>query len=318
MKLSKRDAEKIVNLYGLGKLIHFKLNPGGAVNYNFDFKTSSGEYIVKLLSCKLNDSNKKKLEFEFKFLEFLEKSKFPYDFPNPIKSKDGRVLLNLGSSFLWVYRKIPGEVIYNFNKINEIAKVLSKFHSISKKFKVPKNLKYTYADDLIIKYLKIKARISKISNPSRVDKLVISNYNMFESALYKIKEMNYTENLIITHSDFGNHNLLFENGKVKAILDFENLSLNPRVKEVAYAIKRLCFADNKLDKRKMNLFLKEYEKTIKLTNKEKEFILPMMILDSCNVFYWVYMEMKKNPAKRYFFLNKCINTTKYLVNEMKL
>lgn len=317
MKLTKKEAKNIVKLYNLGELIKFKLNPGGAVNYNFDFETSKGKYMIKFLSCKMTKANREKLSFEFRFLDFLEKNNFPYDFPKPIANKSGRILLKIKNHYLWVYGRISGEVIYNFDNIKEIARALSIFHKFTKKFKAPSNLKYTYIEDFLSEYSKMKNKLSKIKKPNNIDKIVISNFELFESALKKIKKMNYTQNLIITHSDFGNHNLLFENNKVKAILDFETLSLNPRIKEIAYPIKRLCFADNKLDKRKANVFLKEYEKIIKLTKKEKEAIIPMMMLDSCKVFWWVYMEMKKNPDKKSFFLNKAISKMKYLVKESK-
>ncbi len=315
MKLSKKDAEKIVKLYNLGKLINFKLNPGGAVNYNFDFKTSSGEYIVRLISHKMTKWKEDKLSLEFKLLRFLKENKFPYETPQPLVNKKGKFLLKLNGKYLWVYEKIPGEINYKFGNVREVAKALATFHKLTKKFSIPKNQKYQTLEFLNLNYCKIRKKISKLEKPNKVDKLVIKNLDLFESELKRITKENYRENLILTHSDFGNHNLLFENGKVKAILDFDNLSINPKAKEIAYPIKRMCFKNDTLDKRKINSFLEEYQKINKITKQEKGVLIDMMILDSCNAFWWMYLEMKKNPSKRYFFLNKCINTMKYLVNQ---
>lgn len=315
MRLIKKDAKHISQLYNLGKLISFKLNPGGAVNYNFDFETSNGKYMVKILSAKMTKIQREKINFEISFLEFLQKNNFPYDFPIPIKNKRERALFRLKNNYLWIYKKIPGEVIYDFSNIKEVAKALSVFHKFSIKFPVQSSLRYTYIDDFLLKYSKMKSNLSKIKNPNKTDKMAILNFKLFESALIKNKKMNYDKNLIITHSDFANHNLLFSDNKVKAIIDFETLGLNPRIKEVAYTIKRLCFSRGKIDNKKMNIFLKEYEKTISLSKKEKEMIVPMMILDNCKVFWWVYTQMKKNVSKKSFFLNKSIKKMEYLVKE---
>lgn len=317
MKLLKKDAEKITQIYNLGELKEFKLNPGGAVNYNFDFKTSKGDFMVKFISGKMTAKIKARLNFGFEFTNFLYRNNFPYKIPNPLMNIRGKFLSKLNGNYFWVYKKIEGEVNYNFDNIKEIARALATFHKFSAKYKTSSELKYSYVEDLLVKYSKMKKRIRGLNEIKKVDKMAISNFNLFFTALNKIKELP-RKNLIITHSDFGNHNLLFNKNKVEAILDFETLGLNPRIKEIAYPIKRVCFKEDKLDKNKVNLFLKEYEKTIKLTNEEKKLIIPMMILDSCNVFYWVYMEMQKNKSKRAHFLDKTINKMKYLIREYEM
>ena len=317
MKLLKKEAQEITELYELGELKEFQLNPGGAVNYNFDFKTSEGEYMIRIISHKITKWKRDKLDLEFKLLNFLKENKFPYKVPQPIKNKKGKFILKLNEKYLWVYEKIPGEINYNFNNIKEVAKALAIFHRVTKKFPIPKEQGYYLFDFLNPNYVKIRKKISKIKKPDKVDKLVIKNIDLFESQLKRITKENYRKNLILTHSDFGIHNLLFEKDKVIAILDFDNLSVSPRVKEIAYPVKRMCFIDNKLDKRKMNLFLKEYEKINKITKQEKDKLIGMMILDCCNIFWWTYMEMKKNPSKREYFINKNIEKLKYLIKEWK-
>jgi Ser/Thr protein kinase RdoA (MazF antagonist) len=317
MNLTKKEAQEIVKQYDLGGLVNFKLNPGGAVNYNYDFHTSKGDYMVRIISHKMTKWKRDKLSMEFDVLNFLKENKFPYEVPQPIKNQRGNYLLKLNGKYLWTYKKIPGEINYKFKNIKEVAKALATFHKFTKKYKVPREQGYHLLDFLNPNYKKIKEKISKLKNTDKVDKLVIKNIKLFESQLKRITKENYRKNLILTHSDFGIHNLLFEKDKVIAILDFDNLCISPRAKEIAYPIKRMCFIENKIDKRKVNLFLREYEKINKLRKKEKDSIIDMMILDSLNVFWWIYMEMKKNPEKRYSFLKKTIDKLKYFVKELK-
>lgn len=316
MKLTKKEAEKVVELYNLGELRGFELNPNGNVNYNFDFRTLKGDYMVRLLGHKMSKWKEERLDLEFGFLNFLNDKKFPYAVPCPLKNKNGNFVFKLNENYLWVYKKIPGEVNCKSLKIQEVAKALAILHKFAKKFKLNPKEKYYDIDWLFSKYSEIREKVSKLKKINEIDKLVVENLDLFEFALKRIIKMNYRKEIMLTHSDFGAHNLLFKENKVIGILDFDNLGVNPKVKEIAYPMQRLCFINNKLDKKKMNQFLKEYEKVIKLTKKEKDMILPMMVLDSCGVFWWAYMAMQKKPEKGIYFLKENISKLKYLLHEL--
>jgi hypothetical protein len=58
-------------------------------------------------------------------------------------------------------------------------------------------------------------------------------------------------------------------------------------------------ASKGIDKRRMNLFLKEYEKQIKLSKIEKKMLIPLMIRGNVIVFWWMSEEMKKGLEKKY-------------------
>lgn len=304
MKLTKKEAEKIVKLYDLGELKKFKLNPGGAVNYNFDFHTSKGIYIIRILGHKMTKWKKEKLELEFELLDFLKNNEFPYKVPEPLKNNIGKFLFKLNNNYFWVYEKIPGKVNYKYNNLREVAKALATFHKLTKKFNLNLKQKYYDLNWLSLKYFEIRRKISHLKKMNKVDKLVEDNLNLFESALNRIIKINYSKNIILTHSDFGVHNFLFKGNKITALLDFDNLGSNPRAKEISYPLRRLCFVGGRLSKLKMKLFLKEYEKIIKIKKEEKDILLPMMVLDNCNVFWWVYMEMKKIHTKNTILLKK--------------
>ncbi len=70
------ELKEIVDLWDIGELLSSKNLKKGVVNTNWIIKTSSGRYILRKLG-----SNKKPLElgFEFKYLDYLNNKKFPYD-----------------------------------------------------------------------------------------------------------------------------------------------------------------------------------------------------------------------------------------------
>jgi len=225
----------------------------------------------------------------------------------------------LNKKTLWVYEKIPGEVNYKFSNIKEVAKALATFHKYTKNFKFDPEQKKRYSFGWLKKdYRDIRKKLSKLKKFEGADKLAKDNVDLFELALDKIIKMNYRKKMIITHSDFGIHNLLYKGDKIIAILDFDNMHVSPRASEVSYPIKQICFnkTKDKLDKRKMNLFLKEYEKIIKLSKKEKDALLPMMVANKCAVFWWHYMQMSKNAKDRAYYMGKSINKSKIILKEL--
>ncbi len=86
MKFTIKESTTICKYLALGEFKSIKLMEGGLVNYNFILKTNKGEFIIRILSKKITSHKKRRLNEEFELMEFLEKKKFHYSTPLPIKS----------------------------------------------------------------------------------------------------------------------------------------------------------------------------------------------------------------------------------------
>lgn len=314
--LSKKEANVVAGKYDLGKMKEFFLIQGGLLNYNFLFKTDKGEFIIRILGSKLDKKKKDKLKTEFKVLNFLDKNNFPYSVPVPILNKNNKEIYDLEDKKLWVYKKLEGNRVWNLNKekFKEIPKALAIYHKFVSKLKVKENFSFYDFDWLVQEYKKMK----KVKPKNKIDKLMLENIDFFEKYLLEYNKINLRKDIIPTHSDFSKSNMLFKGNKIVAFLDFDNLEIAPKIKDVAYSIKQSCFRkDYRLNKNKMNLFLKEYRKYSKLTKEEEKAIIPLIILDNCLVFWWFYREMKKKLDKQYVLMLYTIKTTKNLVKELK-
>ena len=64
MKLTKKEAEKICELYNLGKLKSIKLFSEGLVNYNYELKSDKGSFVVRIIGSELHKYKRQKLELE--------------------------------------------------------------------------------------------------------------------------------------------------------------------------------------------------------------------------------------------------------------
>jgi Ser/Thr protein kinase RdoA (MazF antagonist) len=73
---------------------------------------------------------------------------------------------------------------------------------------------------------------------------------------------------LIIHSDYGPYNLLFRNGALVAVLDFEIARLDWRISEFVYAFPRFAISRLGVDWRKMRCFLDAYRAKLAVGEEE--------------------------------------------------
>jgi homoserine kinase type II len=312
MKITKKEVEKAVKLYNLGKVKKISSVGGGLVNYNFNVKTDKGDFIFRFLGRKLDDYKKRKLKLEFRVLNYLKKKKFPYGIPSPVKNKDGEILTTVKDRNLWVYERIKGKKISKVNaaQLKGLVKALAVYHKYISGMKA-RRLKEDY-----VWLMKKYSEMEKIKPKNKVDRIMLENISLFKDCVNNIP-LNFEKGILVNHTDFHQGNLLFNGNEVVGILDFESVIVSPRIRDIAYAVKQYCFNKSKLSKPKMKNLLKEYQKINPLSKKEIDMILPFVIRDSCVVFWWFYAELKKSKYKQYLYLKSNSERVKDLVRLLR-
>ena len=141
MELTKKEIEEISKEYSLGKVISTKHITTGWSNFNFIFNTKKGKFIIQILGDKLDSWKKKRMNIQFKLLDYFKKNNFPYEVPKPLKNKKQKYLLKFGDKTLWVYEFVKGDSVkkINLEQFKEIAKTLAKYHKFVKNFKLKDN-----------------------------------------------------------------------------------------------------------------------------------------------------------------------------------
>lgn len=309
MKIGEVDVRGILKKYNLGRAKKIKVVEGGIVNYNFDVETNKGRFIVRFMHCELDDERRNRFVLKFKVLDCLKGKDFPYKTPVPIRNKDGEHLTKMREKYAWIYEWIGGKSIPRANKtqISEIAKAIATYNKFISKWK------WKYEPDdygwLIGKYLRMK----KVSGRKPLDKIMLKNVDFFEKTFLEWKKKPFNKNIIPIHSDLHQGNVLFDGDKVVAILDFGNIKLSPRVRDVAHLIGTFAFDKAKLNRSKMKNLLRIYEEIAPLTKREKAMIIPYIIQYNCIIFWWTYGHMEQAKHKKYSSLKLIIETTKNLV-----
>jgi Ser/Thr protein kinase RdoA (MazF antagonist) len=298
MKLSKKETEEIAEQYGLGKVKSVKLIKGGNISHNFIFRTEKGEFIVRALGYKLERHWERQKELEFKVLEFLIDKKFPYQVPNFLKNKKGEYISTVNGKLVETYPRIKGRIVVKMRKehIIDMANALAAYHKAISKFEVPKDFKKLDDYGWIRKELE---EMSKVKQKNSLDRLMLKHVEFFLGLLDKNKK--FDKGLIVGHHDFHKWNILFNDGKLTGILDFENLEYGPKIDDLFFDPRSL---ENSF------LFIKEYMKHNKLSKAELKNFVPQKILGNCYSFWWAYKGKMKNENKRMMHLRHIVKKIK--------
>jgi|TARA_Y100000034_G_scaffold52609_1_gene64611 Ser/Thr protein kinase RdoA (MazF antagonist) len=314
MKLTKKEAQRIANNYRLGKIKKVIYLSEGWVNWNFKLETDNGNYVVQFV--KYDKWKIKKMMVQFKLLKFLGNTKkdFPYKIPVPIKNIRKNYLMKHKNKSLWVYDYIEGQTKKKLTKkeFQEIAKAMALYHKYIFHFKEEPLGKYSNFNWIIEKY----ETLSKKKIKNKLDRLFVENSDFFLSILKKLKKLDYGK-MIFTHSDFNNHNILFENGKLVGILDFDNLEYAPKIKDIAIGLTRGKYGSSEWDNKKKKIFINTYKKINLLSKKEESLLIPILIRDCCDTFWWFYEGMEKNREMAYDLMADAIQKTNKYLDEWK-
>ena len=298
MKLNKNQIENILNNWNLGKLKTFKKAIKGVVNHNWIIKTTKGKFILRgvVFHKKLKD-----LKFELKYTDYLKRKKFPYKVPSPITNKKGKFLFKFGKNYFWIYNYIKGRDIKRFNKrhLNEIAKMMGKYHHLIEKSKLNngRGKGNPFVKNIILKELNgYKSMILKKRKIDKKDKVFLNELLKVYPLLKGIKTKEYSKlKRYPIHRDINPENTIWNKGKLIGVIDFETASeINePLVKNLVVMIQYSCrIGKNKIDLNLFNYFIKKYKKHHSLSNKEIKFIPDIITAGAIEDFtyqYWMFM-----------------------------
>ncbi|MFH1802035.1 MAG: phosphotransferase [archaeon] len=289
MKLSKTLVTKISEAYGLGKVKQTKLVEGGNISHNYVFKTSKGEFIVRVLGYNLKNpywTRQKKLQYLV--IEFLIKNKFPYEVAHFIKDKKGECITKISGNLIEVYPRLKGRTIKRpqVKHVREMAKALAFLHKTIAKMQKHKEFLKNESHKWLAKELQ---DMKKLEPRTEVDKYMLSHVDTFIKALERGLKHKQTKNPIVCHQDFHPSNILFNKSRLTGILDFENVGYGPRIND---------FFLNIFDLNQSILFIKEYQKYNKIQKSEIQNLVNNKLLGNCHGFRWAYRGRMKNEKKR--------------------
>jgi homoserine kinase type II len=201
-KLTSREIETILGRYRLGTLLSFTSIDGGLANSSVKIVTESGSYVLSV--CDEKEMNE--LKRLCSVLEYLEHHQFPTT--RVVKTKNGDSHIDYQGKPLYVKPFIAGEVVEQLNstQLQEIGAALARLHEIPP---CPGLLKkFSYGLEC---FDELKGRPS--AEPF---------YQWLSDCRKRVEEArNEPLSRGFVHGDLFFDNMLFADGSLVALLDFE-------------------------------------------------------------------------------------------------
>lgn len=305
-KLNKTDFENILSEYDIGKYTYHKHIWYALDNTAYSLKTTKGKFLLKIIE-------KDKLgaiKYRIKVMEFVQERNIPI--PNIIKTKKSKSLFIYRNKRILIQEFIKGKELnkYNDKLIKNIAKNLGLLGNSLLKFKLYG--KFTWHDP------EFKGLVWKVKKIGNFD--IEKHETLLLKEIKKIKKGRLRKSVI--HADTGGSNFLIENNKLVAIIDWDDVHEDFLVYEIAVFISNTFVSSKEIDKNGVKLFLKEYQKYIKLNEEEKKALYYFIKLRRLNAVSWLAMQQKthKDKSKKigkyiHKLLEGCLNFDKVPLEE---
>lgn len=262
INITRKECAKITSQYDIGELLSYRLFPKGKAHTNYLIKTNKGKFVCKIY----NNKSEKEILCAVNILQKLKHDGFPCIRTLQTISDKSYFTIQDKIGILYVY--VEGKQINkpNLNQFNETAITLATLHNITKNYRAQNCEK-----ERVIS--KQECLLSAKENAQQ-----LTNRDLARERLNWVVSVNNTIDFPvklpsgIIHGDYSQENILFEDNKIVAVLDFDGSGHGPFILDIASMI--YFWAWFKEPKRKLNLskardLLKEYQKTRKLIKAEK-------------------------------------------------
>ncbi|OHA15166.1 MAG: hypothetical protein A3G52_03490 [Candidatus Taylorbacteria bacterium RIFCSPLOWO2_12_FULL_43_20] len=284
--MANEKIAEFLNKLGIQKIKQIKAFPKGNINESYFVDSELGSYVFRIYFHK----QKKEIEDDLKLLRRLK----GIPVPRPEVFKGGEIH-KLGDKWVVLFSFLPGAHAKDFdiNLLSEVGKFLGVFHKLSKKSKWrgPKTKFYGLTRS---KIHEIKLVIEKTDIPHK---------KFFPEILGEL-EMNLIRRRLPEgpiHTDVKPENVLFKDGKLSGVLDFDNAYVGPLILDVSKSMAWFGSKNRMFDMNKAIHIYHGYQHTRRLTAIEKEEFYKMLrFAFVSHVFMDYYMYATGKISRKYF------------------
>jgi homoserine kinase type II len=282
--LTTSDVERALRYYDLGTLRSVKPASHGVVNETAFAETSAGRYVVRRNQRKLGRAG---LDLRHRLLNWLRLKGFPG--PRLVPARDGESVVEVDSRLVEVFLFIDGD---EFNPdrpahLSGAGSVLGRYHSAVEEFPdppFPEGPRYTPASLMgLTERLMQRDLMGELTEP-------LSWYDRRAAELRKLLPDSAYVALphVLIHGDLHRDNLIFRGDAVAALIDFDQITVDARIVDLADALVDLAVGAappdwfpwgvyaGPLDTHRSHLLLEGYTTMVPLTRGERA-ALPVLV-----------------------------------------
>lgn len=198
--------------------------------------TAKGHFLLKRRAC--GRDGRAQVDFAHAVQRRLAEHRFPV--AGLIETIDGETLVEHGGRIYELFKFIQGK---RFDKSNpaaaESGRVLAHFHDILREFpnEPEANHSFHLRRSFVQKMERVIESLSKQETPEYLEgmhKTVSFLQSQYESAHQKVSSVDFSSlPTSIVHSDWHPGNMLYKDGDIIAVIDFDSLRVSPRITDIA-------------------------------------------------------------------------------------
>ena len=251
-RIQVSDLRKIVSLYGI-EVIDFTPIDAGNTNSNYHVRAKRDEYILTIME----DKSSQEVQNLAILLQWLAK----HDFLTSavLAAGTGEIITYYAGKPVMIKKWIYGKVCENLSidMLKQIGSYMAQLHKIPAPNYLPKLHPYG---------LQVFSTV--------IGKKLDTKYEYWLKGRLQYLEENIPKNLPqgLIHGDIFFDNVLFEDGKIKAIIDFEEACHYYLIFDLGMSVLGLCRTGGKIDLNKTRALIKGYEQIRSLELLEMEFL----------------------------------------------
>jgi Ser/Thr protein kinase RdoA (MazF antagonist) len=320
-EISSADLTKILANWDIGRIESKKLLWGGA-NSKWIVKTSTGKYVLHNAG-----GNLEYIEFQIFVLNKLNTSDFPYAIPHLLATKDA-YWAQYQDHFWLLYRFIEGHPLTAIShlQVEEIGRLMASYHKYTSGINDSHINHFSltlFETETVNAILQESAKglIARKAH-SQLEELFIKTINPILEAYNSIptadKEgLKHLEKIPI-YNDWHGNNILSINGEIIGLIDFDSLTVAPRIVDVQNGLLYSAGSQAGIDIPRMQAFMQGYSSVWPLSQAELALTRSLMIDRVTSLISNILAERKtKNNRSKDDVLIFLIQVVNWIVNNQE-
>ena len=300
-----------------------RMNKGYAsLNWVFDY--NGKKYMLKRF---LEHATKQTVNSEYRILNYTKKKDFPYEVPSILVSKENRPYLEYEGGIYAMYTFLNGiaDKPVTPEDARDIGTMTAKLHDIfgAKRFVAEKPKGYETVEDVIGRLDDAYETARKSKEPNA--KLFVE---CCDTLLPKAKrlELGYyrTQKAYPIHADIAPDNILWQGGRVRALIDFSNMATyrDSLLMDIAWAVHFCCINKQGYGYRTdlLKAFFSGYSSIRRITKRETEEVFKLVTITNLSDLEFAYQNSGQGSKLEKYMLKmgKQVINTKWLLEHPKL
>jgi Ser/Thr protein kinase RdoA (MazF antagonist) len=297
----------VFSAWDIDRIVSCRYIRRGEVNRNYIMNSPKAKYILRQVSHSHHKTSDD-LEFELAYLDYLKHSRFPYEIPSVIPTKNGERFVEVQGQYWWLYKFIEGVVTQRLGetRLAQLAQMTAIYHLLIEQSNL-NNGKPTsdlYNRTAVLKEIEdFRKEILGGKQPSRYEVTFLDESERLIPILRELDESRFSNvGRYPIHRDLIPENLIWKRGKLAGVIDFENVSgsNDPIVKDIAVTM-QYCCRDNEVRFR-LNIdlakrFLRSYQKHRPLPEEEVRLIPDLITAGFIEDFAYAFWMLKNDPKR---------------------